>query len=41
MTLDATLRWKAHVKKKYKELGLKQKKNVFSHGKKIDLVDTQ
>jgi hypothetical protein len=33
MTLDATLRWEAHVKKKCKELGLKQKKMYFLMGR--------
>jgi len=37
MTMDATLRWKAHVKKKYKELGLKQKKTYFLMGRRSNL----
>jgi len=42
MTLDAKLRWKARVKQKREELGLRyKKKNVLAHGKKIGPVDRQ
>jgi len=33
MTLDAKLRWKAHVKKKLEELGLKYKKMYWLIGR--------
>jgi hypothetical protein len=41
MTLDAKLRWKAQVKKKREDLGLRYRENVLAHGKKIGPVDTQ
>jgi uncharacterized protein with GYD domain len=34
MTLDAKLRWKAHVKKKREELGLKYKKMYWLMGRR-------
>jgi hypothetical protein len=33
MILDAKLRWKAHIKKKREELGLRYKKNVLADRK--------
>jgi uncharacterized protein with GYD domain len=37
MTLDAKLRWKAHVKKKREELGLKYKKIYWLMGRRSAL----
>ena len=37
-TLDAKLRWKAHVKKKRDQLGIKYKKNVLAAWKKLHSV---
>jgi len=41
MTLEAKLRWKAHVKKKTRKAWTKIQENVLVHGKKIGPVDTQ
>jgi len=35
MTLDAKLRWKAHVKKKRGELGLRYKRKVLADRKEL------
>jgi predicted GIY-YIG superfamily endonuclease len=35
MTLDTKLRWKAHVKKKREELGLRYKKNALAVRKEL------
>jgi uncharacterized protein with GYD domain len=37
MTLDAKLRWKAHIKKKREELGLKYKKIYWTIGRRSAL----
>jgi len=37
MTMDAKLRWKAHVKKKREELGLKYKKMYWLMGRRSAL----
>jgi len=41
MTLDAKLRWKAHVKKKTRTAWSKMQANVLAHEKKIGPVDKQ
>jgi predicted GIY-YIG superfamily endonuclease len=41
MTLDAKLRWKAHVKKKREELGLRFKKKVLADRKELLTVHSQ
>jgi hypothetical protein len=41
ITLDAKLRWKAHVKKQREDLGLKIQENILAHGKNFGPVDTQ
>jgi hypothetical protein len=41
MTLDAKLRWKAHIKKKRKELQIKFQKNVLVAWTPIRTVNVQ
>jgi hypothetical protein len=41
MTLDAKVRWKAHVNKKTRRAWAKIQENVLAHATKIGPVDTQ
>jgi hypothetical protein len=41
MTLNAKLRWEAHVKKKTRRAWNKIQENILDHEKKIEPVGTQ